>query len=69
MSILVKKSDVAAQWGRYQAAQRAALEVTGRFERAPSPELWRKVGEAERALEAEWQAYKKIAPAKMRRAA
>lgn len=66
MSVKIKASDIAAQWGRYRAAQRTALEVTGRFERAPSLKLWREVGEAEAALQSEWQAYQLIAPAKMR---
>jgi hypothetical protein len=77
MGVLVKKSDIAAQWGAYQAAQASAQKATGVFERACNAgrpgaecqELWRQVGEAEAALEREWQAYKRIAPTKVRRAA
>lgn len=73
MGVIAKKSDVAAQWGRFRAAQKSALEVTGRFETACNTgrsgaecrEAWMRVGEAEAALERELQAYRRIAPARI----
>jgi len=74
MGVLVKKSDVDGQFRRYEAAQQASQRAAEAFERAcnrrrPAEECraaWEGVGEAERALDAEWQAYRRIAPAKMR---
>lgn len=74
MGVLTKKSDVDAQWRRYGAAQKAALDAEGVFERscneghpdAECQEAWRRVGLAVATSEAEWKAYQAIAPAKMR---